>query len=165
MSNTLEINTVADVVCRLHDGYDVSTVDRITIHPDLILTADQQTALAKLRARIRKRKSRQGKTEVLLPLPKGTGEALERVMQAAGFDDPRDFIAFQIHRLDELRERDGHSFKAQAVRTVTVGDLSHYAERLGERHDMRRLASGEYACSCGRHWDADEGDECPGVGL
>lgn len=115
--------------------------------------------------RERKRKSRQGKTEILLPLPAGTAAALERVMQAAGFDDPRDFIASQIHRLDELRERDGHSFKAQAIRTVTVGDLSRYAERLGERHDVRRLASGEYACSCGRQWDADEGDECPGVGV
>lgn len=165
MSNTLEINTVADVVCRLHDGYDVSTVDRITIHPDLILTAEQQAALTRLRARIRKRLSRAGKTEILLPLPTGTAEALDRVMRAAGFDDPRDLIAFQIHRLDDLRERDGHSFEAQAVRTVTVGDLSKYAERLGERHDVRRLASGEYACSCGRRWDADEGDECPGVGV
>jgi hypothetical protein len=165
MTYTLEIVTVSDAICCLRDDYDVSTIGRITVRPGLVLTADQQTALVKLRARIRKRKSRQGKTEILLPLPKGTGEALERVMQAAGFDDPRDFIAFQIHRLDKLRERDGHSFKAQAVRTVTVGDLSRYTERLGERHDVRRLASGEYACSCGRQWDADEGDECPGVGL
>lgn len=163
MNHTLEILTVSDAICCLRDGYDVSTVDRIIIRPGLVLTAEQQSALVKLRARIRKRINRKGKTEILLPLPKGTGEALERVMQAAGFDDPRDFIAFQIHRLDDLRERDGHSFKAQAVRTVTVGDLSKYAERLGERHDVRRLATGEYACSCGRQWDADEGNECPGV--
>lgn len=163
--NTLEILTVSDAVCCLHDGYDVSTVDRIVVRPTLALTAEQSAALTRLRARIRKRISRAGKTEILLPLPAGTAAALERVMQAAGFDDPRDFIAFQIHRLDDLRERDGHSFESQAIRTVTVGDLSKYVERLGERHDIRRLATGEYRCSCGRQWDADEGDECPGVGV
>ena len=163
MDRTLQILTTFDASACLRDDYDVSEIDSIVVRPGLTLTDKQQAALVKLRARIRKRKSRQGKTEILLPLPAGTAAALERVMQAAGFDDPRDFIAFQIHRLDELRERDGHSFKAQAVRTVTVGDLSRYAERLGERHDVRRLASGEYACSCGRQWDADEGDECPGV--
>lgn len=163
MNRTLEILTTFDAEACLRDNYDVSTVSRITIRPGLPLTAEQRAALVKLRARIRKRLSRAGKTEILLPLPAGTAAALERVMQAAGFDDPRDFIAFQIHRLDELRERDGHSFKAQAVRTVTVGDLSRYAERLSERHDVRRLATGEYSCSCGRRWDADEGDECPGV--
>lgn len=162
MSHTLEILTVSDAVCCLHDGYDVSTVDRIVVRPRLALTAEQHVALVKLRARIRKRLSRAGKTEILLPLPAGTAAALERVMQAAGFDDARDFIAFQIHRLDDLRERDGHSFKAQAVRTVTVGDLSKYADRIVP-HRVTRLATGEYRCSCGRQWDADEGDECPGV--
>lgn len=78
----------------------------------------------------RKRKSRAGKTEILLPLPRGTGDALTRVMTAAGFDDPRDFIAFQIHRLDELLERDGHSFTAQTKRTVTVTGLDKYTDRL-----------------------------------
>lgn len=163
MGGVLQIRDEHEARLRLHDKFDVSTCDGIQVAPGVKLTLQQQSTLVKLRARIRKRKSRQGKTEILLPLPAGTAAALERVMQAAGFDDPRDFIAFQIHRLDELRERDGHSFKAQAVRTVTVGDLSRYTERLGERHDVRRLASGEYACSCGRQWDADEGDECPGV--
>lgn len=163
MTYTLEILTVSDAICCLHDSYDVSEIDAIIVRPGLVLTAEQKAALVKLRARIRKRKSREGKTEILLPLPAGTAAALERVMQAAGFDDARDFIAFQIHRLDELRERDGHSFKAQAVRTVTVGDLSKYTDQIGQRHGVRRLATGEYACSCGRQWDADEGEECPGV--
>lgn len=162
MTRVLQILTTFDAAACLRDDYDVTTVDRIAVSPCLRLTAEQQAALIKLRARIRKRISRQGKTEILLPLPKGTGEALGRVMQAAGFDDARDFIAFQIHRLDELRERDGHSFKAQAVRTVTVGDLSKYSDRIVP-HRVTRLATGEYACSCGRQWDADEGDECPGV--
>lgn len=86
----------------------------------------------------RKRKSRAGKTEILLPLPRGTGEALNRVMEAAGFDDPRDFIAFQIHRLDELLERDGHSFTTQTKRTVTVTGLDKYTDRLraeGAKHE------------------------------
>lgn len=164
MINTLEINTVSDAICCLHDNYNVSTVNRIVVRPTLALTAEQRAALTRLRARIRKRLSRAGKTEILLPLPAGTAAALERVMQAAGFDDARDFIAFQIHRLDDLRERDGHSFKAQAVRTVTVGDLSKYTDRIVS-HRVTRLATGEYSCSCGRQWDADEGDECPGVDV
>lgn len=159
----LHVLTHHDAAACLRDDFDTSTVDAISVRPGLTLADEQRAALVKLRARIRKRKSRQGKTEIVLPLPTGTAAALERAMQAAGFDDPRDFIAFQIHRLDDLRERDGHSFKAQAVRTVTVGDLSKYADRLGERHDIRRLATGEYACSCGRQWGADEDDECPGV--
>lgn len=28
-------------------------------------------------------------------------------------------------------------------------------------HTPRRRASGEYECSCGAVWDADEGSECP----
>lgn len=159
----LEIRTVSDAITYLHDGCEVSDVDRIDVLPSLVLTPLQRVALTKLRARIRKRLSRLGKVEILLPLPQGTAAALDRVMQAAGFDDPRDLIAFQIHRLDELRERDGHSFKAQAVRTVTVGDLTKYTDRI-DPHIAKRTASGEYVCSCGRQWDADEGDECPGVG-
>lgn len=78
----------------------------------------------------RKRKSRAGKTEILLPLPQGTAEALLRVMVAAGFDDARDFLSFQIHRLDFLLARDGHMFEQQAKRTVTVTGLEKYNDRL-----------------------------------
>lgn len=146
----------------LRDDYDVSTVTGIDLAPNVVVTREQTATLARLRARIRKRLSRKGKREILLPLPRGTAEALDRVMQAADFDDPRDFIAYQIHRLDELLARDGHNFKAQAVRTVTAGDLSKFTDRIVS-HNVRRLASGDYSCSCGRQWDADEGDECPGV--
>src|SRR5690606_10289643 len=100
------------------------------VRPRLMLTAEQQAALVKLRARIRKRLSRQGKCEILLPIPKGTADALQRVMDAAGFDDPRDFLSFQIHRLDALLKCDGHKFKEQAIRTVTVVDLEKYYGKL-----------------------------------
>lgn len=79
----------------------------------------------------RKRKSRAKQPDALsLPLSVGTHAALRRVMAAADFDDPRDFLAFQIHRLDALLACDGHSFAQQAKRTVTVGDLSKYDDRL-----------------------------------
>lgn len=162
MNRTLIIKGLFDALTCLADGYDVSQIDKIIVGPAVRLTDDQCTALTRLRGRIRKRQSREGRKEILLPLPQGTAEALDRVMQAAGFDDPRDLIAFQIHRLDDLLSRDGHKFKAQAVRTVTVGDLSKYTDRLTP-HNVKRLSSGEYSCSCGRQWDADEGDECPGV--
>jgi len=89
------------------------------------MTEEQRAA-----ARERKRKSRAGKTEILLPIPKGTADALQRVMDAAGFDDPRDFLSFQIHRLDALLKCDGHKFNEQAIRTVTAGDLEKYYEQL-----------------------------------
>lgn len=81
--------------------------------------------------RERKRKSRARQADgLVLPLPKGTADALDRVMVAAGFDDPRDFLAFQIHRLDTLLKCDGHKFNEQAIRTVTVGDLGKFYEQL-----------------------------------
>lgn len=118
-------------------GRDVSSVTAIELSPDMVLTPEQSEALGALRkrigARLRKAKSRADKAEILLPLPAGTAAALRRVMEAAGFDDPRDFLAFQIHRLDDLRERDGHKFNQQAVRTVTLNDpnlVERYADRL-----------------------------------
>lgn len=115
----------------------------------------------RIAARERKRKSRAARPDAIsLPLPMGTHHALTRIVEAAGFDDARDFLAFQIHRLDHLLQCDGHAFKAQAVRTVTAGDLTKYIDRI-TTHTVQRIASGEYVCSCGRQWDADEGDECP----
>lgn len=124
-----------DAAAELHAGRRTNDLSTIEVCDDLHLTLAQADALKTLRRRIddrlRKQKSRAAKpVEVLLPLPQGTGDALARVMEAAGFDDARDFLAFQIHRLDHLLQCDGHAFKAQAVRTVTAGDLSHYTERL-----------------------------------
>lgn len=86
----------------------------------------------------RKRKSRAAApAELRLPMPAGTAEALARIVERAGFDDPRDFLAYQIHRLDAL---DSHNFEQQTKRTVTVGDLSHYHQRLyaeGEKQDVQ----------------------------
>jgi hypothetical protein len=77
----------------------------------------------------RKRKSRENQPDAIsLPLPAGTRAALERVMQRAGFDDARDFIAWQIHRLDGLP---CDQFNEQAIRRVTVTGLDKYVEALG----------------------------------
>ena len=124
--------TIFDALTVLRDDYDTSTVTGIEVCNALVLTAEQRATLKRLRARIRKRLNRAGKREILLPLPVGTACALDRIMAAAGFDDPRDFIAYQIHRLDGLLTGgDVEAFRAQAVRTVTVGDLSHYHHRIG----------------------------------
>ena len=122
-----------DAAAELHLLRRTDGVSAIEVSKDAHLTIPQMNALQVLRRRIddrlRKQKSRAAKpVEVLLPLPQGTGDALARVMHAAGFDDPRDFLAFQIHRLDELLQRDGHTFAAQAVRTVTAGDLTKWLE-------------------------------------
>ena len=131
MSRTLVVTDPA----QLHLTLDVKGYDSIDLCPDIHLTRGQGDILAVLRRRIadrlRKQKSRDNTPDAIsLPLPAGTRAALGRVMDAAGFDDPRDFLAFQIHRLDHLLQCDGHAFAAQAVRTVTAGDLSHYTGRL-----------------------------------
>lgn len=91
------------------------------------MTPDEKRAAAAER----KRKSRANKPDAIsLPLPTGTHAALQRVMAAADFDDPRDFLAFQIHRLDDLLKCDGHSFTKQTKRTVTVGNLDKFFPRL-----------------------------------
>lgn len=120
-----------DAAAELHAGRRTNDVTAIEVCDDLHLTLAQADALKTLRRRIddrlRKQKSRANKpVEVLLPLPQGTGDALARVMEAAGFDDARDFLAFQIHRLDDLLTCDRHTFEAQAVRTVTAGDLTKW---------------------------------------
>ena len=120
---------------QLHLTLDVKGYDSIDLCPNIHLTRGQADILQVLRRRIadriRKQQSRANTPDAIsLPLPAGTRAALSRVMDTAGFDDPRDFLAYQIHRLDELLARDGHAFADQAVRTVTAGDLSHYTERL-----------------------------------
>lgn len=83
-------------------------------------------------AKLRKRASRaNAEPELRLPLPAGTAAALAEVVEAAGFDDPRDFLAFQIHRLHMLLWGDRHTFEAQARRTVTVSGLDKYLPLIG----------------------------------
>lgn len=79
--------------------------------------------------KLRKRDEREkADPKVILPLPEGTAAALADVMARAGFDDPRDFLAFQIHRLALL---DGPEFDAQAKRTVRVNGLEKYLGKIG----------------------------------
>lgn len=120
-----------DAAAELHLLRRTDGIARIEVAEGVHLTIPQTNALQVLNRRIddrlRKQKSRANKpVEVLLPLPQGTGDALARVMEAAGFDDARDFLAFQIHRLDDLLTCDRHTFEAQAVRTVTAGDLTKW---------------------------------------
>lgn len=87
---------------------------------------------AKHNEKLRKRDERaekkaKGEQVVVLPLPPGTAAALADVMARAGFDDPRDFLAFQIHRLAAL---DSPAFELQAVRTVRVTGLGKYLEQI-----------------------------------
>lgn len=83
-------------------------------------------------AKLRKQASRAAAEPVLsLPLPPGTAAALERICAAAGFDDPRELIAAQIHRLDALLTSDRHAFKEQTRVTVTVGNLDKWLPLLG----------------------------------
>lgn len=128
---TVVIRGIFDALAVLGDGYDLSTVTAIEVAEGVKLTDDQAATLKRLRARIRKRLSRAGKREVLLPLPVGTAQAMERVMAASDFDDPRDFMAFWIHRLDDLLQTQGELFNTDARRLVRVGDLSHYHDRIG----------------------------------
>ena len=87
----------------------------------------------KERDKIRKREERaakklKGEQEINLPLPPGTAAALADVMARAGFDDARDFLSFQIHRLAAL---DSPEFEAQAKRTVRVTGLEKYLDQIG----------------------------------
>lgn len=83
-------------------------------------------------AKLRKQASRAAAEPVLsLPLPPGTAAALERVCAAAGFDDPRELIAAQVHRLDALLASDRHAFDKQTRVTVTVGNLDKWLPLIG----------------------------------
>lgn len=83
-------------------------------------------------ARLRKQKSRAKATpELKLPLPLGIQAALDDILAASpDFDDPRDFLSFQILRLHGLMKCDRHNFEEQTKRTVTLGKLDHFFERL-----------------------------------
>ena len=65
-----------------------------------------------------------------LPLPPGTAAALDRVAEAAGFEDRRELIAMQIHKLDQLLQGDRHAFDQWVRFSVTLGDTSKLIERL-----------------------------------
>lgn len=66
---------------------------------------------------------------LVLPLPAGTRDALNRVCERAGFTDRRELLATLIHNLDGL---DCPTLEAVLRQTVRVGDLSPYFDRLQE---------------------------------
>jgi hypothetical protein len=80
--------------------------------------------------RIRKANARAVKPDesvLVLPLPVGTRDALNRVCARAGFTDRRELLATLIHNLDGL---DCPTLGALLTQTVRVGDLSKYFGRL-----------------------------------
>ena len=84
----------------------------------------------KERDKLRKRAARaKADPAINLPLPPGTAAALADVMARAGFDDARDFLSFQIHRLAAL---DSPEFEQQTRRTVRVTGLEKYLKQLQE---------------------------------
>lgn len=90
-------------------------------------TADE---FRKHQEKLRKQDERASKPKpIYLPFAPGTAAALQRLLDRTGFDDPRDFLAFQIHRLDALP--DGPAFDAEAIRTVRVQGLERYFGQLG----------------------------------
>lgn len=83
-------------------------------------------------AKLRKQASRAAAEPVLsLPLPPGTAAALERICAAARFDDPRELLAAQVHRLDALLSSDRPAFEQQTRVTVTVGNLDKWLPLIG----------------------------------
>lgn len=83
-------------------------------------------------AKLRKQESRaRAVPNLTLPTPAGTQRALDRICKASGFDDPREFLAHQIHRLDALLTSDSHAFVEQTRVTVTVGNLDKWLPLIG----------------------------------
>lgn len=81
--------------------------------------------------RIRKANGRAVKPDdssLVLPLPVGTRDALNRVCERAGYTDRRELLATLIHNLDRL---DCPTLAAVLRQDVRVGDLSKYFEELG----------------------------------
>jgi hypothetical protein len=68
-------------------------------------------------------------SSLVLPLPQGTRDALNRVCARAGFTDRRELLATLIHNLDGL---DCPTLEAVLRQTVRLGDLSPYFDRLQE---------------------------------
>lgn len=99
-----------------HGKLFTGTAEELHRHNEKLRKRDERAA-----------KKLKGEQEIKLPLPAGTAAALADVMQRAGFDDPRDFIAFQIHRLASL---DGPEFQQQTTRTVRVGNLDKYIDQI-----------------------------------
>lgn len=93
-----------------------------------------ESAIRRVAARERKRRSRLAGVIVELRLPNGTHAALERVCAAAG-DVPVALLSQQIHKLDQLLAGDRAAFDAWVRYGTVVGDLSKYIDRIGVDRD------------------------------
>lgn len=77
----------------------------------------------------RARRAGNGRLDMLLP--PGTEAAMARVCEAAGFEDRRELVAMQIHKLDQLLSAAPEAFEAWVKFSTVPGDLSKYVERIG----------------------------------
>lgn len=65
--------------------------------------------------------------------------------------------------------RDGEPFAdacdetaAQIIADALNGERVSPSIGQPESHHVTQRPDGDYHCTCGRGWDRDEGDECPG---
>jgi len=93
-----------------------------------------ESAIRRVDARERKRRSRLAGVTIELRMPNGTAAALERICSAAG-DEAVALLSQQIHKLDQLRAGDPAAFEAWVRYGTQVGDLSKYIDRLGGDSD------------------------------
>lgn len=89
-----------------------------------------ESAIRRVAARDRKRRSRLAGVTIELRMPNGTATALERICEAAG-DTSLALLSQQIHKLDQLLAGDRAAFEAWVRYGTQVGDLSKYIERIG----------------------------------
>lgn len=89
-----------------------------------------ESAIRRVAARDRKRRSRLAGVIVELRMPNGTAAALERVCTAAG-DEAVALLSQQIHKLDQVLAGDRAAFDIWVRYGTQVGDLSKYIERIG----------------------------------
>jgi hypothetical protein len=61
--------------------------------------------------------------------------------------------------MEQIVPDDPYSFVA--VDPVFLRPINHPL-KADELHRVTQRPDGDYHCSCGRGWDRDEGDDCPG---
>jgi len=86
-------------------------------------------------ARLRKQRSRaNAEPTLVLPLPAGLAQKLERICAAGGYEDPRELISNLILNAERA---DRHEFERMVRVTVTpMSGLDKYLTQLSEPHNL-----------------------------
>ena len=90
-------------------------------------------------ARLRKQRSRaKAEPTLVLPLPPGLAQKLERICVAGGFEDPRELISNLILNAEAAYDAgDRHEFERMVRVTVTpMNGLDKYLTQLSEPHNL-----------------------------